>query len=231
MPRPSPHFSARHGGEQSSPGRRGSKTFSRDSQRISFSIVPPVPAPSCEATSCPASRPQHAGRLEPVGRAQPAGGHGAGTRAADRFPCLLDFVPHLPVRQQHEWRGAGTPWMPRVWPSATIRRSRSGDRSTASPSTKNVAWTPEARRMSRMAGVVSGEGPSSKVSATVVLLCRQAGQDGQPPGPAGDEDEEEIKAQRRGQEQSQRMRPRQRPARKPVSSQCEQAAPAPSAPR
>src|ERR1700731_1345256 len=53
-----------------------------------------------------------------------------------------------------------------VWPSAAIRRNRSGCADAGLPSTKNVARTHSAASAARIFGVVGGHGPSSKVSTT-----------------------------------------------------------------
>ena len=57
-------------------------------------------------------------------------------------------------------------WLPTSCPSASIRCTRSGLACAFSPMMKKLAWTPFSFRMSRIFGVQSGSGPSSKVSAS-----------------------------------------------------------------
>src|SRR5919197_212581 len=57
-------------------------------------------------------------------------------------------------------------WLHRVWPSATIARTRSGWWRTSLPTRQNVALTCAWRSRLSTRGVQTGLGPSSKVSAT-----------------------------------------------------------------
>jgi hypothetical protein len=60
-----------------------------------------------------------------------------------------------------------------IWlPSAMIRRTSSGWSTTSVPTTKKVACTWLWRSTSRIRGVQTGSGPSSKVSAMVRAFTR-----------------------------------------------------------
>ncbi|GAA4983076.1 hypothetical protein GCM10025734_04780 [Kitasatospora paranensis] len=63
-------------------------------------------------------------------------------------------------------------WMPIWWPSATMRRARSGSAATWVPTVKKVACTPCRCSTARICGVQRGSGPSSKVSAIVPAAGR-----------------------------------------------------------
>src|SRR3954452_15689400 len=67
------------------------------------------------------------------------------------------------TRMRLRWRW---PWMAIACPAAAISAASAGERSTSVPTRKNVALAPRSRRISSTAGVPSGCGPSSKVSAT-----------------------------------------------------------------
>src|SRR5687767_4366833 len=57
-------------------------------------------------------------------------------------------------------------WLHSVCPSETIRRTTLGLLAALAPSRQKVALTPHCRSRSRIFGVLTGSGPSSKVSAT-----------------------------------------------------------------
>src|SRR5262245_23406248 len=60
-------------------------------------------------------------------------------------------------------------WLHSVWPSATIRRTSAGLPQACWPTRQKVALTPFFFNRSSIFGVLTGSGPSSKVSATFLF--------------------------------------------------------------
>ena len=170
----------------------GTLVVPRQSRRRGSCRPPASPSPSCRGRcrrrgSCRRSRSPAS---PPTSSHSTLEEYGARRRSVvlPVTAAIASWVWSSSQRTRHGGTLARFTWVnvctPTSWPSACIRRTRSGRSATRAPRTKNVAFTRWAARTSRIFAVHS-VGPSSKVRTTCRSGTRRpaCGVDGSTIGP------------------------------------------------